>query len=198
MKRLFNSPSTSICRTAVIFLGLLLALSVSLSRPLAATEPGKCTGAGKAFKDFQAASPPHPATKQPFVDSKGTEKTLADFRGRGVVLNFWATWCAPCVKEMPQLDHLKKILGPDGIEVLALSEDRAGASVMGKFLRINEIRNLETLIDRGGKVMRGSKIRGLPTTLLIDAEGLEIGRVQGLSEWDSPDVVAFLRQCLKP
>jgi len=198
LKRLSSRPSASICRTAAIFLGLLLAVSVSLSRPLAAAEPGKCAGANEAFKGFQATGPHKAVTGQPFLDAQGAEKTLADYRGRGVVLNFWATWCAPCVKEMPQLDRLKNFLKADGIEVLALSEDRAGATLVDKFFRINEIRNLDVLIDRAGKVMRGSKIRGLPTTLLIDAQGREIGRVQGISEWDSPDAVAFLRQCLKP
>ena len=196
MKRLFNSPSTSICRTAVIFLGLLLALSVSLSRPLAATEPGKCTGAGKAFKDFQAASPPHPATKQPFVDSKGTEKTLADFRGRGVVLNFWATWCAPCVREMLALERASAALSGSGIDVITLSEDRGGAKVITPFFERLGLRNLPVFVDLRGKVLRALKINGLPTTLLIDARGLEVGRVVGVAEWDSSDVLEFLHRCI--
>jgi len=185
-------------RAAAVILGLLLAVSVSLSRPLAATEPGKCAGADEALMGYQATVPPRPVTDQSFVDGQGAEKTLADYQGRGIVLNFWATWCAPCVKEMPHLDRLKKKLQADGIEVLAISEDRAGGPLVEKFFRINEIRNLDVLIDRAGKVMRGSKTRGLPTTLLIDAENREIGRVQGISEWDTPDAVAFLRRCLKP
>ena len=198
MKRLLKRPSQSMGRAALVLLGGVLAASVYLSLPLASTEPGKCVGADEVFKGFQAASPPQPVTDQPFVNAQGAEKTLADYRGRGVVLNFWATWCAPCVKEMPQLDRLEKILEPDEIEVLALSEDRAGGPLVEKFFRINKIRNLDVLIDRGGKVLRGSKTRGLPTTLLINAEGLEIGLVQGISEWDSPDRVAFLHRCLKP
>ena len=198
MKRLLKRRSQFIGYAAVVLLGVVLAAGVSLSRPWAATEPGKCAGANEAFKGFQATGPHKAVTGQPFLDAQGAEKTLADYRGRGVVLNFWATWCAPCVKEMPQLDRLHKILAPDGIAVLTISEDRAGATLVEKFYRINELGNLDILIDRNGKVLRGSKVRGLPTTLLIDAKGREIGRVQGISEWDSGDVVAFLRRCLKP
>ncbi|MDP6110104.1 MAG: TlpA family protein disulfide reductase, partial [Rhodospirillales bacterium] len=77
-------------------------------------------------------------------------------------------------------------------------EDRKGAPLVKKFYRINEIKNLAVDIDEGGKVLRDSKVRGLPMTLLINPKGLEIGRVQGISEWDSKDIVAFLRRCLKP
>ena len=198
MKRLLQCLSAYMRHTALILLGVVLAASVSLSRPLAATEPGKCDGGDKAFKSYQAASPARPVTTQPFVDGEGKEKTLADYRGRGVVLNFWATWCAPCVKEMPQLDRLNKIFEFEGIAVLTISEDRAGAPLVKKFYRRNNLKNLDVLIDRGGKILRASKIRGLPTTLLIDPQGREVGRVQGISEWDSGKVVEFLRWCLKP
>jgi len=183
---------------AAVVLGIVLAASVSLSRPLAATEPGKCAGAETVFKGFKPADPPRPVTGKPFVDGEGRELTLAKYKSRGIVFNFWATWCAPCVKEMPQLDRLKTILEPDGIEVLTISEDRAGAPLVKRFYEVNGLRNLGVLVDKRGKVLRDSKIIGLPTTLLIDAEGREIGRVQGISEWDAEETVAFLRRCLKP
>ena len=146
--------------------------------------------------NYVVTEPPRPVTDAPFFDADGKPRTLADYRGRGVVLNFWATWCAPCVHEMPQLDKLRKILEPAGIEVLAISVDRAGAPLVKKFYDVNRIRNLDIFIDKGRKMLSGSKVFGLPTTMLIDKQGREIGRALGAAEWDSPSVVPFIKQCL--
>lgn len=175
---------------------LILAAIVSISRPLASAEGGKCPRPDEALGNFNFILPPWAVTEQAFFDATGTPITLADFKGRAVVLNFWATWCAPCVREMPQLDRLKKILAKDKIEVMAISLDRAGAPIVKKFYDLNGLRNLDIFIDRGNKVFMDSKILGLPTTLLIDKKGMEIARVLGVAEWDSPKVVGFLRQCL--
>ena len=177
-------------------LWLLLAAIVSISRPLASAEGGKCSAPAGVLDNFDPVQPPRAVTEQPFFDATGTRLTLADFRGRAVVLNFWATWCAPCVAEMPQLDRLKKILAGDKIEVLAISEDRAGVPLVKKFYDVNGIRNLDIFIDKGRKVLSGSKVFGLPTTILIDKRGREIGRALGAAEWDNSEAVAFLRQCL--
>lgn len=146
--------------------------------------------------NYVVTEPPRPVTDAPFFDADGKPRTLADYRGRGVVLNFWATWCVPCVREMPQLDKLRKILEPAGIEVLAISVDRAGAPLVKKFYDVNRIRNLDIFIDKGRKMLSGSKVFGLPTTMLIDKQGREIGRALGAAEWDSPSVVPFIKQCL--
>lgn len=124
--------------------------------------------------------------------------TISDFRGQGVVLNFWATWCAPCIKEMPALVRLKELVSEDNITVLALSEDRGGAEKVIPFFKKLGINGLEVLIDKRGKVARKSGVRGLPVTILIDAEGLERGRVTGIAQWDSADVVDFVRRCIGP
>jgi len=124
--------------------------------------------------------------------------TILDFKGQGVVLNFWATWCVPCVKEMPALVRLKALLGKDNITVLALSQDRGGAKKVIPFFKKLGIEGLDVLIDKGGKVARKSGVRGLPATILVDAKGFERGRVVGIAQWDSPDVVDFVRRCIGP
>jgi thiol-disulfide isomerase/thioredoxin len=121
---------------------------------------------------------------------------LSDYRGRGVVFNFWATWCAPCIREMPDLDRLKTLVAENGIDVLALSEDRKGVDRVTKFYKSAEIKNLEILLDDNGGILRDSRVRGLPTTLLINAKGKEVARVLGAAVWDTKDVVAFIRRCL--
>lgn len=189
--------SAASARLAVPALCLLLsAVIVSISPPLARGEAQACRAPEGAFVQFEAADPPRPATNQAFVDGEGRSRILAEFRGEGVVLNLWATWCAPCVREMPQLDRLKERLAGDGIRVLALSEDRDGAPLVKKFYDVNGIKSLEVLIDVGGNVLRDLRIRGLPTTVLIDADGREVGRALGAAEWESDAVVAFLRRCL--
>ena len=177
-------------------MGLMVAAIVSLSRPLSAAEPGKCTGGDKLFGGFQLQSPPRPVTARPFFDAQGGQRRLSDYRGRGVVFNFWATWCAPCIREMPDLDRLKTLLAGAGVDVLALSEDRKGVPRIEKFYTMAGIRNLDILIDDKGGILLDSRVRGLPTTLLIDADGMEVARVQGAAVWDSKDVVAFIRRCL--
>jgi len=135
-------------------------------------------------------------SERPFFDAKGAPRSLGEHRGRSVIFNFWATWCAPCIREMPEFDRLKTLLAGDGIDVLALSEDRKGAPQVERFYKMTKIMNLEILVDDKGRILRDSGVRGLPTTLLINPKGMEVARVVGASVWDSRDVVAFLRRCL--
>ncbi len=195
-RRLEKRSAASVRLAVAALILLLFAVIVSISPPLAREEARACRAPEGAFVQFEAADPPRPVAALAIVDDAGRSRNLAEFRGNGVVLNLWATWCAPCVREMPQLDHLKALLAGDGIRVLALSVDRGGVPLIRKFYDVNGIRNLEVLIDADGAVLRDLRIRGLPTTVLIDAEGREVGRALGAAEWDSPTVTAFLRGCL--
>jgi thiol-disulfide isomerase/thioredoxin len=118
---------------------------------------------------------------------------LSDFAGRVVLLNLWATWCAPCVREMPTLDRLQAELGGPDFEVVALSSDRAGAAAVEPFFRTHGLSRLGVYLDPQGEATRALGTRGLPTTVLIDREGREVGRLEGVAEWDSPEAKALIR-----
>jgi thiol-disulfide isomerase/thioredoxin len=136
-----------------------------------------------------------------FEDGAGQKKTLADFKGKVVLLNLWATWCAPCRHEMPSLDRLqKKLGGPEnggGFEVVALSVDRQGAVASQKFLTDIKVEKLALYVETTTKSLGALKAAGLPTTILIDREGREIGRLAGPAEWDSPDAVRLIEAVIK-
>jgi len=164
----------------------------------ASVDTKKCPAKLKGIPNLVIHDQPIPVSDLPFFGAGGKEISLKDYRGRGVLLNFWATWCPPCVREMPQLNNLKAILKNQGIDVLTVSIDREGEKIIREFLFINNLNNLEVLHDRKGKLLRASKIIGLPGTLLISPEGKEMGRVLGAAEWDEPTIVNYLKKCLAP
>ncbi len=176
----------------------LIMTIVALSPHPASAGIGKCSKPGDAFSRFAPAVPPRPVTDLPFYDANDKPRTLADYRGRGLLVNFWATWCLPCVKELPALSQLRRNLASDDIEVIALSLDRGGAPVVKRFFKKIGIDNIEILIDKGSKVSRKTRTAGLPTTVFIDKDGIERGRVIGYAEWDSDDAADFIRRCIGP
>ncbi|BAU49663.1 redoxin [Sulfurifustis variabilis] len=131
-----------------------------------------------------------------FQDDAGRQMSLADFRGRVVLLNLWATWCPPCRKEIPSLDRLQtKVGGPD-FEVVALSIDHDGVSAVQRFYKEIGIRALKIYIDPTTDATYRLGITGIPGTLLLDREGREIGRALGPAEWDSPESLALIRRAI--
>jgi thiol-disulfide isomerase/thioredoxin len=134
---------------------------------------------------------PVPATR--FQDASGRQLTLADFKGRVVLLNIWATWCSPCRKEMPTLDRLQAALGGPSFEVVALSIDRDGMGMVRSFYDEIHVQSLAVYIDPSADVMQTLSIIGVPTTMLIDASGREVWRHVGPETWDAADIVAMLR-----
>lgn len=136
---------------------------------------------------------PREMLSPPFIDGKGRDLTLADFRGRVVLLNIWATWCVPCREEMPMLDALQDKLGGDDFHVLPLSIDRAGMEIVRRFYNEIGIRHLDTYLAEDIRVMAAFAVVGLPTTILIDRDGFERGRLVGPAEWDSPQIRAQIQ-----
>lgn len=129
-----------------------------------------------------------------FQDGKGAQRSLSDFRGKVVLLNIWATWCATCRKEMPTLDRLQAELGGDDFEVVGLSIDRAGIPVVEEFYREIGVKALRIYVDTSEEAARLLRIFGLPTSVLVGRDGSELGRYAGAAEWDSPEMTGFLRR----
>ncbi|MEE9587499.1 MAG: TlpA disulfide reductase family protein [Hyphomicrobiaceae bacterium] len=122
-----------------------------------------------------------------FKTGTGEDRRLSEWRGKHVLLNVWATWCAPCLKEMPSLDNLKQALGGEQFDVVAISIDRGGPEKPRKFFEKTGLKNLELFQDASVKISSVLKVFGMPTTLLINANGQEIGRMVGPAEWDSEE-----------
>jgi thiol-disulfide isomerase/thioredoxin len=146
------------------------------------------------------ATTPSPAPRIAFDGADGAKLTLADFRGRAVLLNLWATWCVPCRAEMPALDRLQARAGGENFEVAAVNVDTARLDRPKAFLDAIGVKSLARYADPSGDAFESlrlaGKALGLPTSLLIDREGCELGVVAGPVNWDSDDA-AKLVEALK-
>jgi thiol-disulfide isomerase/thioredoxin len=145
---------------------------------------------------FARTAKPKPMPELRFVDGSGRALTLGDFRGKVVLLNIWATWCAPCREEMPALDRLQAQLGGERFQVVALSVDLQGAPIARKFYSEVGIKALPLYIDPSAKAAFTLDAAGLPASLLIDRAGREIGRHLGAVKWDDPEVLERLRRAI--
>ena len=149
----------------------------------------------KSSDPFRAATP-KAIPELRFVDEQGLSHSLADFRGKVVLLNVWATWCEPCRQEMPALDRLQAKLGSDRFQVLALSVDQQGTPIARKFYDEVAIKALTLYVDPTAKAAFALDAPGLPVTLLVDRSGREIGRHLGAVRWDAPEVVQRLQRAM--
>ncbi|MSO55261.1 MAG: TlpA family protein disulfide reductase [Rhodospirillales bacterium] len=170
----------------------------SISSRRQAVEAAACADPDGALPKLTRHKTVQAAPAGAVFEDRGRELAFADYRGTGLVVNFWATWCAPCVRELPDLDKLETTLGGSGVRVLAVSTDREGLSVVEPFFAKHGIRNLPTHVALRSPTFRGLQITAMPTTLLIDAEGREIGRLVGVAEWNDPPIAKFLKACLAP
>lgn len=133
-----------------------------------------------------------------FMSENGTEMTLADFKGKYTVLNFWATWCAPCRKEMPDLSALQTELGSDTFQVVTVATGRNPAPAMKKFFKEIGVENLPLHTDERQSFSRSMGVLGLPVTLIIDPEGNEVARLQGDADWHSDSAIAIITALIAP
>jgi len=183
----------------------------SRTRWVVLTFLGVAVAAGFLLRNFQGSTGSHPGPlrfvmhSQPrqmpavaFVSDGGASMQLGNLRGKVVLLNIWATWCPPCKQEMPSLDRLQAKLGSPGFEVVALSidKDSKGLAEVRSFYSQVGIRNLRIFQDPTGTAGFTLGTVGVPTTLLIDRQGRELGRLTGTAEWDSQEALDFMRRTI--
>jgi len=160
--------------------------------------PAAANAAGNAAASYPTGrlDRSHAGTIAPalnFEDPQGRPVNLAAFRGRPLLVNFWATWCGPCVVEMPSLDRLARREG-ESLQVLALSQDRDGRDLVTRFFAERNFARLEPYLDSEMALMVALRIDTLPTTILYDAEGREVWRMTGLAEWHGERAARLLTE----
>lgn len=164
------------------------------SPALADLGPGLLKGSMASFKLDKA---PKPMPEFAFTDGDDKPVDLAAFKGKAVLLNFWATWCHPCVKEMPSLNKLQgemiRDVGKEKFVVLPLSLDGSSWRRVKPFYEDNKLANLGIYFDKKKKAMQALDVSVLPTSILIDAEGRALGRIEGEAQWDTPEAIALMK-----
>ena len=131
-----------------------------------------------------------------FAGGNGETKSLSDWQGKVVLLNIWATWCVPCREEMPALDRLQSDLGGEDFDVVAINIDRGSSDKPQRFLAETGATHLPLYTDPSGRLFSRLKAIGMPTTLLLDREGREIGRLVGPADWDAPEALALIKAAI--
>ncbi len=199
-----NDPKRN--RNSLIYVALLAFIAGGIGVYLSGETPRKVevVSKGGGFRDFavgpmaaflvKADRPLVPDLA--FKDSLGTEVKLSKWQGRVVLLNLWATWCAPCRKEMPTLNDVQKQLGSKDFEVVALSVDRKGIEASSAFLKDTGAVYLGLYVDDTTKSLDDLQALGLPVTLLIDRKGREIGRLLGPAEWNSAEAITLINAAI--
>lgn len=167
---------------ATTLLPLLLILAVVFASP----------PASPALRGFVPEAAPQPPPALAFTDGEGRRVDLGAFSGRVVLLNLWATWCGPCVQEIPALDRLEARFGGRDFEVVAVSVDRDGAAVVGPFLARRRIDHLAVYLDPESRTLDALGVGALPTSLLLDRAGRVLGRVEGDPGWESPEALRLI------
>ena len=199
--------ATTLGAAAIAAIAGFASVYVTLGRPDNAVSPAaqapapSGTGTNPLSRGQMAAfvfrKAPEVLPEVKFLDASAKEHTLADWRGKVVLLNLWATWCLPCRKEMPALDRLQREMGSDKFQVVAVSVDRTGLPGARKFLDEAKVADLTLYADPTARMAATLRAAGLPATLLLDRQGREIGRLLGPAEWDSDDAKRLIGAAMR-
>jgi peroxiredoxin len=173
--------------TAGLAAGGTLAAVLASRKPDAEELPSLTEG-------LKLVDPPVRPAPIAFLGADGTPHRLDEFLGHGMVVNLWATWCAPCVAELRALSALSRALAPRDIAVLPLSSDRAGAKAVRAFFEAHDVTGLPILLDPKGAAAEAWGARGIPTTVIIDRKGMERARLEGAADWSTPEAAALVRR----
>jgi thiol-disulfide isomerase/thioredoxin len=149
-----------------------------------------------AMARFKLTRPPKPMPDLEFLDADDKSLRLANLTGKARLINLWATWCAPCVKEMPSLDRLQAALPRDKFVVLPISLDGPSKAKVAPFYKDRELTNLGIYYDKGRKAMSVLGVSLLPTSILVDPAGRELGRIEGDADWDTPEGIALMKAAI--
>jgi thiol-disulfide isomerase/thioredoxin len=171
------------------------ATSASQDEEVIKTSPLKGLNKG-AMAAFVVRPKPLPLPDFSFDGPGGAKETSAALKGKVVLLNIWATWCVPCREEMPQLNALQAELGGPKFEVVAINIDKGGAEKAKTFLEETGAKDLAFYADPTGKLFARLKAVGMPTTLLLNSQGEEMGRLVGPADWASPEAKALIEAAI--
>lgn len=175
---------------ALLSAGILTALIVSVHGPGASPLARAAAPPPPELLPAVWHEAPRAVADVAWTDADGRPVRPAHFAGKPLLLNLWATWCAPCVREMPMLDALAGMTA-GAVSVVVLNQDRDRAAAR-RYWDERGFANLAFHLDPGLAAFSGFGVRGLPLTLIVDAEGREIGRMEGIAEWTAPEVVEWL------
>ncbi len=183
-------------RWLVLYTALLIGANAGFNPAFSGEIDWQAAHDGGLAKLVQTEPTPVPATT--FTDPDGGTHSLADWKGKVVLLNFWATWCAPCREEMPLLDALQAEMGGEDFEVLAIAAGHNLPPAVKKFLDEEGITHLPVRLDPRQQLAREMGVMGMPVTILIDRDGNEVARLIGGADWSSDTAKELIRQATAP
>ena len=190
-----NRSVLAVIAAGVVVAAAAIAAVLYVMQPAAVHEQA---GPPSALAPFTLGAKPAAVPQVAIADASGARLSLASFKGKYVLLNLWATWCGPCVKELPALAKLKATAANKGFAVVAVDVGRNTTGEARTFLDTHGAKALDTYVDSNIALLRAFNAFGLPLTILIDPTGKEIGRAVGPAQWDNPEAIAYFKSLTAP